>query len=308
MISESSSTSSLRKRIGRGTLSLAAGLGAAILLAGTPLLISSDAGVPRFSPEKILTAFLGWLSGLADGSSFSYAGAGGTTWSLLDSAPSYLFVSFVNLALPGVLALFAGLIAGLSLEGARRAALDRLLRFVAATPDFLLALFLQSLVLLLVPLGIHIRIGASHDGFSPLAFLIMGIYPFVHAFRATAFAAQGSAKEEWVAAARARGLPEAAILRRHIGAAVLLSLRSELPVIVAAMQGTLFIVEYQFNLPGVARFLFKAAFSGRYAGWFHSYQYDLGLFVLLSLILVCTVVQGLFALTLRLARKAVAGE
>ena len=302
------SRSPLRRSIGHGILSSAAAAIAAILLAGAPLLVSTGAGGARFSPERIGTAFLSWVGGLAYGSSFTYIGRGGTSWNLLDSAPSYLLVSFMNLALPGIVALFLGIVLGLSFEAERRAGIDRALRFIAATPDFLLALLLQSLVLLLVPLGIHVRIGPSHNGFSSLAFLVMGVYPLVYAFRATVFAATSVKGEEWIAAARARGLSESSIRRRHVGAAVLLSLRTELPVIVAAMQGTLFIVEYQFNLPGIARFLFKAAFSGSYAGWFFSYQYDLGLFVLLSLIVVCAAVQGLFSLTLGLARRVVAGE
>ncbi|HUX38553.1 MAG TPA: ABC transporter permease subunit [Rectinemataceae bacterium] len=291
----------------RTALSLAAAFAAAIVLAGAPLAVTNVSGHPLFTPGRIVTAFAAWVAGLHDGSSFVYF-HGTVSWRLFDLAPSYIFVSFVNIALPGSVAIFLGIFVGLSFRAAHRNILDRVLLFVASTPDFLVAMSLQALALLLVPLGLHIRIGPSRAGFSPLAFLVMGIYPFVAAFRATAFAARQVAKEEWVAAARSRGLPESAIRRRHIGAAVLLSLRSELPVLIGAMQGTLFIVEYQFSLPGLARFLFETAFSGRHAGYFYLYQYNLGLFALLSLVIVCAAVQALFSLTLNLARRAMADE
>ncbi len=306
-MSSLSDPSSRTSRALRSALSLAAAFAAAVVLAGAPLVVSKVSGHPAFTPGRIVTAFAAWLAGLPDGSSFVYY-HGTVPWKLFDLAPSYIFVSFVNIALPGSVAIFLGIFVGLSFRAAHRNILDRVLLFVASTPDFLVAMSLQALALLLIPLGLHIRIGPSRAGFSPLAFVVMAVYPFVAAFRATAFAARQVAKEEWVSAARARGLAEADIRRRHIGAAVLLSLRSELPVIIGAMQGTLFIVEYQFSLPGLARFLFETAFSGRHAGYFYMYQYNLGLFALLSLVLVCAAIQGLFSLTLDLTRKALADE
>lgn len=286
---------------------LALALLAILLLAGIPLVITSLEGRPRFTPERLLTAFVDWLRGLGDGSSFVYRYAQ-SNWNLLDQAPSYLLVSFINLALPGTLALFLGSAAALILDAGRRETAGRLLGLLSSTPDFLLALGLQALAVFLAVRGLPIRIGPGFLGTSLLGLLVMGVYPFALAFRAAAFEARRAGREEWLSAARARGVPEAALRRRHLGAAVLSQLQAELPLIIGGMIGSLFIVEYQFGLPGIARFLFSTAFSGARPGMFYFYQYNLGLFVLLGLVAISMVVQALLRLSLRLAGRALTGE
>jgi ABC-type dipeptide/oligopeptide/nickel transport system permease component len=289
-------------------LSLLAAAAAIILIAGLPLIVVREGNGARLAPGNLVTTFLGWLRGLGDGSSLIYE-YNRTKWNLLASAPRFLSVSFANLVLPGAVALFAGTFVGSAFRSPRRGILDRIVDFAAATPDFIVALALQLVILvILAPIGLRIRIGPSRWGLSTAGLIVMGVYPFCASFRAAAFASRRAEGEEWIEAARARGIPDRSIRRRHIGAAVIPALHTSLPVILAVMQGTLFIVEYVFGLPGIARFLFEAAFSGRRPGWYQFYQFNLGIFVLVSLVIVFGASQAVFTLALRLAKKALTNE
>ena len=279
-----------------------------VIIASLPLLVERVGDRARIAPEKCITAVLEWFKGVKDGSSLIYE-YNYTKWNLLHRALRFLSVSFANLVVPGALALFAGTLLGSALRSPRRGTMDRLVDFAAATPDFIVALALQMIILVvLAPIGLRVRIGPSSSGLSSAGLIVMAVYPFCAAFRAAAFASRKAEREEWVAAARSRGVPESAIKRRHIGAAVIPALHSALPVILAVMQGTLFIVEYIFGLPGIARFLFEAAFSGRKPGWYQFYQFNLGLFVLASLVVVFIAVHAVFTLALRLAKKVLTDE
>ncbi len=306
------SSSGRAGRIGaRGARALAAAAGAAalvFLLAGVPILVTAKDGMPVLAPKALLEAMAGWARGLSDGSSFRYE-IGSTSWSLLEEAPLFLAVSFANLAVPGAAGVFLGALAGTVLRPRRRGWPDRAVDALAATPDFIVALAAQVVAIgLLAPLGFRIRIGPGRSGLSLLGLAVMGIYPFCFAYRAAARASRAVEGSDYVAYARAKGLPEREILRRHVGAAVAPALANELPTILSFMQGTLFIVEHLFGLPGVARFLFSAAFSGRRRGFYEVYQYDLGLFVLAGLGLAYALVYAFVRLALALARKALAHE
>ncbi len=296
------------RRAARALLSGAAALVLVLVLAGAPVLVTARAGRPALDAAGFGAAVGAWFRGLADGSSFDYA-LGDSSWSLLDQAPRFLAVSVANLALPGAAGLFLGALAGALFRPRRRGWPDRLVDGLAATPDFMLALALQVFAAgVLAPLGLRVRIGPSGAGLSLPAMAVMAAYPFCFAYRAAVRASRSTQGAEFVAFARAKGLPEGAILRRHVGAAVVPALVDELPVILAFMQGTLFIVEYLFALPGVARFLFSTAFSGQRRGFYQTYQFDLGVFVLAGLCLAYTAVYAVLRLALALARKVLAHE
>ncbi len=299
-------------RVGRrAARALAAAAGAAalvFLLAAAPILVAAKDGMPVLAPKALFEALAGWVRGLSDGESFRYV-VGTTSWSLLEEAPLFLAVSFANLAVPGAAGVFLGALAGTVLRPRRRGWQDRAVDAFAATPDFIVALAAQAVAIgILAPLGLRIRIGPGRAGLSLLGLAVMGIYPFCFAYRAAARASRSVEGSDYVAYARSKGLSEREILRRHVGAAVVPALANELPTILSFMQGTLFIVEYLFGLPGVARFLFSAAFSGRRRGFYEVYQYDLGVFVLAGLGLAYALVYAFVRLALALARKALAHE
>jgi ABC-type dipeptide/oligopeptide/nickel transport system permease component len=153
-----------------------------------------------------------------------------------------------------------------------------------------------------------VPIGPSPAGLSAVALGVICVYPLCLSFRVAARSSRRIADEDFVVYARAKGLSEGQVLRRHVGAAVVPEIVRELPTILSFMQGTLFIVEYLFALPGIARFLFTTAFSGTRPGFYQVYQYNLGVFVLAGIGLAYVLVYAALRLSLALARKVLVNE
>ena len=108
--------------------------------------------------------------------------------------------------------------------------------------------------------------------------------------------------------ALAKGLSVGTVRVRHVGAAVIPAIAYELPTLLGIMQANLFMAEYVFSLPGITRFLFQAAFSGRQPGWIERYQYSLAATILLGLMILYLAAWCFFRLALSLVRRALTGE
>lgn len=285
----------------------------AVAIACAPLAVSAVDGIPRFTPGKALSAFASWFAGMADGSSFRYV-IGATEWSLLDTAPRFLGVSFLYVALPGSLGLALGMAVSLALKGRKsRGAGSALLDSLYAVPDFIMALALQLLVLVAMDLGGFKLASLSYDGSGSvliaLPLILMAFYPFAYAFRVCSRTARDAAGSDYINYARAKGLSERAIRFRHVGAAVIPSMQAELPSILALMQTNLFIAEYVFSLPGITRLLFTQAFVTRMSQWFPpSYQFHLAASILLGILIVYAASWLFFRLALAAVRRVMTGE
>lgn len=284
---------------------------AVIVLASSPLLFAPVGSVPTFTPERALRAIEGWFLGLADGSSFTYL-IGSVGWSFLDTFPRFLGVSFMYVALPGGLGLALGMVLGLRARGREGGLASSILDTAYAIPDFILALLLQLAVLVAmdfpgVKLG-RISYDATTGPLLALPFVLMMFYPFAYSFRICARKARDAAAADFTTFARAKGLSERTIRLRHVGAAVIPSMRAELPSILALMQTNLFIAEYLFSLPGITRLLFTAAFPGRNLQITRDYQYTLAVSVMLGILLLYAASWLFFRLALSLVRRGLTGE
>ena len=279
-----------------------------LFMAGLPLMISGKDARVEIDPARILTAARGFLESIRDGTILTFK-IGRTSWDLREIFPKFLSVSFLYTAVPGAAGIALGTIAGAAVRSRRRGALDRLTDLALGTPDFLLILAVQlGAVWILETLGVELSLGGdSHLALLPLS--VMGVYPFFLARRCAAEASREAESSDYIAFARAKGLPEGLILRRHLGAAVIPRLEAELPVIVSFMQGSLFITERAFSLPGMARLLFDSAFSGQRKHMMRTiYQYDHVVLSLTGLAASCVLVYAALRLGLGLARKVLTHE
>jgi len=280
-----------------------------LVMAGLPLLISDTTARLVLDPGRVAAAAWKFLAALADGSVFRFA-SGYTTWDFRELGLRFLALSFAYTALPGALGIGLGSFAGAARRERGRGAADRLAELALATPDFLVIFLVQLGVTWLVDAtGLGIGLSWAGGRISPLAFALMAMYPFFLSYRAAARASRAISGESFVLYARAKGLPESLIARRHVGAALIPSLEAELPLIIAFMQGSLFFVEKAFSLPGMARLLYDSAFAGRRRTVLRAvYQYDHVVLSLIGLCLSCVASYLVFRLALAAARKALTHE
>lgn len=180
-------------------------------------------------------------------------------WTLLVLSTS-LLVSFA-----------VGTLLGMAIAWKRRTALDPLVTmyaaFTGATPDYVTALLL--LVIFAINLGWFPIRGAYATG------LVAGFnWPFIksvlhhaalpiiaYTFENTAawaLAMKGSAVsmlgEDFIMAARARGLKEGRIMTRYLGRNAILPMVTGLAISLGLMMGGAVLIETIFNYPGVGRF------------------------------------------------------
>jgi len=158
------------------------------------------------------------------------------------------------------------------------------LNTIFAIPDFILAVLLQVFVVLLLDITGIRMFSVTHDTRSglllALPLFVMTVYPFIYSYRMVQRTASRVNGSYFVLNAKARGVSSPSIRYKHIGAAVLSSLATDLPTVMSIMMTSIFVVEYSFALPGLTRWLFTVAFSGTRVGWFNSYQYPLSVNIL----------------------------
>lgn len=280
-------------------------------VAALPLIAGRVDGVPRLTPMPALEAIASWIRGLADGTSFEYR-MGATRWNFMQTAPSYLWSSFVYFALAGSIGIAGGMVAGLTVRGSPARWIGSVLDTIFAIPDFILAIVLQlAVIVVLDASGIKLA-RISHDATTgpvlALPLVLLTVYPLAWSFRTTLRAVRDATDQQFVTFALARGLSPAVVLRRHIGAAVFPVIEAEVPTMAGILQANLFMAEYLFSVPGITRFLFLVAFSGRRPGWMEWYQYQLAVDVLFGVVLLYAAAWMFFKGALRLARRVVTGE
>ena len=164
-----------------------------------------------------------------------------------------------------------GILLGMAIAWKRRTALDPIITFYAAftgaTPDYVTAL------VLLIVFAVNLRWFPLSGGYDPT--LDIGFnWPFIasvlyHAFlpilaytfentAAWALAMKGSAVstlgEDYVMAARARGLRDRRIMVSYVGRNALLPMITGLAIALGSMLGGSTLIENIYNYPGIGRF------------------------------------------------------
>jgi ABC-type dipeptide/oligopeptide/nickel transport system permease component len=284
---------------------------AVLLVAAIPLMFEKREGILVLVLKPAFEAVAGWLRGLPDGSSFYYIN-GATRWNFFETAPDYLATSFLYITLAGMTGMALGMILGLALRGTAVRLANSVLGTLFAIPDFILALLLQfTVIVVLDTCGVKLA-RISHDAVSgrllALPFLLMTLYPLAFSFRIALRKSMQAEREPFAIYALSKGLKRSTVRLRHVGAAIVPAISAELSTILGLMQANLFMTEYIFALPGITRFLFLVAFSGRRPGWIEKYQYPLAVAVLLGVMALYLVSWVCFRLALYGVRRVLTSE
>ncbi len=226
-----------------------------------------------YDPDQpLLDQYLDYLSGLLRGDlgqSFIYRVSVNEV--LAKALPWTLFVTSISLFLSFTI----GMLLGMTIAWKRRTILDPIVTayasFTGATPDYITALIL----LIIFAINLHIfPLKGAYD-----AMLTPGFnWPFIksvlmhaalpitaYTFESAAgwaLAMKGSAVsvlgEDYIMAARARGLKESRIMIRYMGRNALLPMISGLAIAMGSMVGGSILIETIFSYPGVGWFFGEA--------------------------------------------------
>ncbi|HUW68698.1 MAG TPA: hypothetical protein VMX33_00560 [bacterium] len=283
-----------------------------IAMALCPILFVVKDGHVVINAAIALGFVADWFSGLADGSSWIFS-SGSTTWNFADVVPKFAFVTLSYLAIPGILGLVGGFAFGLTRDPLRsrhrHRFTDTALNALFALPDFVLAVLLQLLVIVVLDITGHklftISYDTSHGILLALPLVVMTLYPLIYSYRMVLRSARHTSGASFMVDAEARGVSKASLRYKHMGVAVLASMKTELPSIVAIMMTSIFVVEYSFSLPGMTRWLFTVAFSGSRRGWYDNYQFALALNILLCMAAAYFITMLVLRLTLASLKAAV---
>jgi len=261
-----------------------------IIMALCPILFIVKDGHLVIDAPAAIHAVVDWFSGLIDGRSWIFS-SGSTTWDFAAVVPKFAIVTLAYLVIPGMAGLAGGFALGLLRDPSnarhRHQVLDAALNALFALPDFVLAVLLQLMVIIVIDITGHklftISYDTSHGVLLALPLVVMTLYPLIYSYRMVLRSASHTARASFMVDAEARGISRFSLRYKHMGVAVLASLKTDLPSIVAIMMTSIFLVEYSFSLPGMTRWLFTVAFSGSRRGWYDSYQFALALNILLCM-------------------------
>ena len=305
------------------------------LLPGDPLSFGGNEGIDPAAPLSIATReqlrayyhldeplgrqLAAYLGGLARGDlGWSIARPAPVSDLILDRLPWTLGLLLVALLISAVAGTMAGVTAGWLPSRARGRLLVSVAGALAAIPEFLIAIGL--LLVFAVGLGWFPLFGgqtvfAGHGDDAPgvarraldiarhlilpaAALVLTGASGFVLLARdATA----GLRQEPWLVAARAKGLPERAIVRRHALPNVVLPLLTFFSLRLGSVLGGALVVERVFGVPGLGLLGYQAIRA-------RDYPLLQALFLLASLgVLAANLVVDIVALRLVARRGLVRG-
>lgn len=227
----------------------------------------------HYDPDQpVLDQYLDYISGLLKGDlgmSFIYKVS--VNEIIAKALPWTVFVTSISL----LLSFTIGMLLGMTIAWKRKTFLDPVVTayasFTGATPDYVTALVL----LIIFAINLHIfPLKGAYDATIPPGFS----WPFIksvlrhaalpitaYTFESTAgwaLAMKGSAVsvlgEDYITAARARGLKEGRIMIRYMGRNALLPMITGLAIAMGSMVGGSVLIETIFSYPGIGWFFGEA--------------------------------------------------
>ena len=255
---------------------------AILLLAAGPDVLYAREGVVVFNPRAVIDDLVAYVRGLADGTSFTYG-----RWderSFLPGLGSRVLVSYLYMVAAGLLALVLGPLLGIWLTAGRHDRAKEVVAAAGAVPDFILALLLQiGVVALYKGSGFRLAHVATIDSSRRailLPLLVLTLVPTIYLLRSVSSRVYQVTSEQYILAAKARGLRRGRIYLTHVLPNVTRFLSADLPRVAGVILADFFIVDYLFNLQGITTLIFLGMKGG--------YRYSLavnGLLVALGLYL-----------------------
>ncbi|SFJ35025.1 Binding-protein-dependent transport system inner membrane component [Paenibacillus sp. UNC496MF] len=248
-------------------------------------------GSLRFHWSEGWTSLARYLEGIANGDSFRCL-AGQKELPFFRQIGSSFMLSLIYLATGAAVGLTMGIALGIHFALSRAKRLRRLLDVTGVLPDFVIVLLLQfAIVLLSSATGLLLVQVASITADRPavaLPLLSTIIVPSGYMIRNVALHMSQTLTEDYIMAAKARGLKKRYRIFFHALPNVLPFIKADANKFLAILFGNLFIFEYLYNLNGVTAFVFANAYTT-----FKLYQYNLVVNGILTLLLLYAI---LFAL------------
>ncbi|MFF5995841.1 nickel ABC transporter permease [Lysinibacillus sp. KU-BSD001] len=213
--------------------------------------------------QPMFTQYVQWLSGAIQ---FNF----GTSFMTNNAVSEELFSRFsVTMQLAVVAFLFILLLCvpiGIISAVKRDSWFDRMTRLtifsIASMPSFWLAFVLVYTVALKLDLLPLMGWGTVDTMILPALTLALGVVPYYVRMIRTSMIEQMD--QPFVTFARARGVPEHIIIRRHIFKGTLTPLITSLAMTIGVLLGGAAIVEIVFTIPGMGRFIVEAIIARDY--------------------------------------------
>ncbi|EGK08769.1 oligopeptide ABC superfamily ATP binding cassette transporter permease protein [Desmospora sp. 8437] len=266
----------------------------ALCLAAFPLFFRVEGEVISFDWEPGMEAILQFLTG-TDGH------APGSVRDLTDySNFGEMFgYSAFTLWFAGTLVLLVGVPAGMffsKISGWPKSVVG----FLGIIPDFVLAIFLQLVVILIYRKSgiLVLEVASVYDQVAwVLPMVTLTLVPLVYLVQFVSGRTRQILTEDFIRTAKAKGLSRIKIYMHHVFRNLLPSIRGQLHQLNATLLGNLLIIEYWFNSPGITRFLDT-----------RDYYYPLMAKTLICLILIYWIAYGWMRLLLWLIGKRLAHD
>ncbi|MCP1158957.1 ABC transporter permease subunit [Bacillus infantis] len=253
-----------------------------IILASLPLGFHNGDAKVVFSIIPMIDEIRDFIQGLKSGESWLYL-QGERERPLLEDLIPYWLSSFLYLTVSAVIAVILSVLFGVFLWKKGGRLLNAVLGFTGMLPDFILVLLLQLLTVFVhKETGIKTVKVASSSMSEPAIFLpifTLVIIPLFYLLRSLSERSHEVKGEDYILAAKAKGLRKGSIYLFHVFLNVLPFLKADLHKILSIMLGNLFIIEYLYNTRGITALLFVQQIQ-------FGYQYNLVIFSLLSLLLL----------------------
>jgi oligopeptide transport system permease protein len=160
----------------------------------------------------------------------------------------------------------AGIATGVGSALARRSAFAHVERLLSSLALALPAFFVATILIYLVAVRGGLLPTSGWDGWRTkiLPTLTLGLVPMAYCARLTRGAMSETLAEDYIRAARAKGLARRRIVLQHVLRNSLVPVLSAAGPLLGGMISTLFVVEYVFAVPGLARHYVSAATARDY--------------------------------------------
>jgi oligopeptide transport system permease protein len=160
----------------------------------------------------------------------------------------------------------AGIATGMGSALARRSPFAHVERLLSSLALALPAFFVATILIYLVAVRGGLLPTSGWDGWRTkiLPTLTLGLVPMAYCARLTRGAMSETLAEDYIRAARAKGLARRRIVLQHVLRNSLVPVLSAAGPLLGGMISTLFVVEYVFAVPGLARHYVSAATARDY--------------------------------------------
>ncbi|WP_099158217.1 ABC transporter permease subunit [Virgibacillus ndiopensis] len=249
-------------------------------LVAFPLAIEIMGGELSIDFSVMLDLTKAYLGGIFTGESFHYKEGVDRNPNFFATIPDYLLTSFLYLAVAIILAIVISLLISAWFSRSRKEWMKDIIGFFGMVPDFIMVLFLQlGAVFFYQTTGLRLaRIATrgvdEHAILLPL--ITLTIVPTIYLIRSLSERTYDVLTDDYILTAKAKGLRKIYIFVQHVIRNVLPYLKADLHKVIAILMSNLFIVEYLFNISGLAGFLFNTG----------EYQFNLTTNILITLVVL----------------------